>query len=158
MSPAGKADPWKVVGDVFLKLINRAAEHPEKMSDAERVVFRVWLLVGEVSNGGFDQYFFNSAGNGASHTVAALKTIGDDTAWKILERAMAVFPEPPSPDRDRRWKQLDGMTKKRRARFGALDPELWDCSRGVVEKLAAYIQAHRKEISPRKEPRGRRHT
>lgn len=158
MSPAKRRDPWKVVGDVFLKLINRAAGHPEKMSEAEWVVFRVWLLVGEVSNGGFDQYFFNSAGNGAKHTLAALKTIGDSKAAGILDRAMSVFPEPPAADRDLRWQQLNALPRKTRKKFGALDKQMWDCSTEVVEKLAAFLDSNRKRIKPKKEKGGRRHT
>jgi len=148
-------NPWKVVGDVFLKLINRA---PEKMSEAEWIVYRVWSLLGEVSNGGFDQYFFNSSGDHATRTRDALRAIGDTKGLKVLEEAMAVFPGEVSDDRDIRWKQLDGLSKSTRESFEALDKKLVEAGQDVVEKLAAYIEAHSKEIRPTKERGGRRHT
>lgn len=158
MSPAKKKNPYQVVGDLFLKLINRASHQPETMTEAELILFRVWLLVGEVSNGGFDQYFSNSSGNGARFALGALKTIGDPKAADILDRAMKVFPKPPEADRVLRWRQLQKMTKARRKKFDALDRELWDRSTAVVEKLAAYVEANRKQIKPRKEKGGRRYT
>lgn len=151
-------NPWKTVGDVFLKLISRAANSPSAMSDADWVVYRVWSLLGEVSNGGFDQYFFNSSGGQALPTLDALKAIGDTKAAAVLEKALKVFSEPPSPDRDRRWEQLDHLTKATRKKFEALDKELYDCGQDVVEKLAAYIRSHAKQIKPKKERGGQRHS
>lgn len=150
-------NPWKKVGDVFLKLINRASRHPERMSEAEWVIFRVWMLMGEVSNGGFDQYFSNSSGNHAARTVEALKAIGDTKGVAVLRKAMAVFPDPPSVDREQRSWQLSALTKARRGKFDALDREFWDCDREVVEKLAAYLDANRKSIHPKKERGDRRY-
>lgn len=150
-------NPWNIVAGVFMKLINRAANRPERLSVSEWIVFRVWLLVGEVSNGGFDQYFFNSAGNHAGPVADALKAIGDAKALAVFKKALAVFPGGPSPDRDLRWKQLQEMPKARRKKFGVIDREFWDCNQATVEKLAAYIKANKRKIQPKKERRGRRY-
>ena len=153
---AARTDPWKVVGDLFLKLINRAARHPERMSETEWVVLRVWMLLGEVSNGGFDQYFSNSSGGHARPTLQALKTIGETRAADVLDRAMKVFPEP-AADRELRSRQMKRLPKKRRAQFETLDRELWDRGQTVVEKLAAFIKANKKDIRAKKERGGRRY-
>lgn len=149
-------DPWKVVPETFLRLIGKVADTPEACSPAEWTVFRVWSLLGEVSNGGFDQYFFNSAGNQASRTPADLRAIGDQEALPILEAAMRIFPNGASPDRDLRWEQMDALPKPEREKFNELDKKLGDCTPRVVEKLAVYIRAHREEITPRKEEDGER--
>ncbi len=151
-------NPWKIVGDLFLKLLGRSVRHPERMSDAEWVVTRVWCLLGEVSNGGFDQHFFNSSGNTPVETLQALKAIGARKAAAVFKEACAVFPGGPSPDRDLRWKQLDGLTKAARKRFEPLDRRLYECGQGVVEKLVAYIHSHSNDITLKKERGGRRHT
>lgn len=151
-------DPWKVVPETFLRLISKAADTPEACSAAEWTVFRVWSLLGEVSNGGFDQYFFNSSGNHAGRTRDALRSIGDVQAVPILEEALGLFPGEVSADRDVRWKQLDGLSQGTRGRFEALDRRLSAVTDGVVEKLAAYIRAHRLEITPRKEEDGERYS
>src|SRR5438309_1676310 len=44
----------------------RIGQKPEaRITEGERGLVAVYWLDGEVHNGGFDQYFFNSAGNGA---------------------------------------------------------------------------------------------
>lgn len=149
-------DPWKVVPETFLRLISKVADTPEACSEAEWVVFRVWSLLGEVSNGGFDQYFFNSSGNHAARTIDALKAIGDDRAIPILWEAMALFPNEVSADRDVRWTQMDALAKAQREKFDGLDQQLTACTATVVEKLAVYIRAHAEEITPLKEEDGRR--
>ena len=151
-------DPWKVVPETFLRLITKVAAAPDACSEAEWVVFRVWSLLGEVSNGGFDQYFFNSSGNHAARTVDALRSIGDDRAIPILWEAMALFPNEVSADRDVRWTQMDALPKASREKFEGLDRKKSACTQSVVEKLAAYIRAHSAEITPSKGEDGERYS
>lgn len=150
-------DPWKVASETFLRLLSKVANRPEDCSDAEWTVFRVWSLLGEVSNGGFDQYFFNSSGNDAVRTPDALRAIGDGQAIPILEQAMALFPEEVSPDRDVRWAQMDRLSQETREKFDALDRKLTECTPAVIERLAAYIRARAAEITPTKEDDGDRY-
>src|ERR1700741_949977 len=46
----------------------------------------------EVNNGGFDQYFYNSAGDSTAETIQALEAIGALQMADILRRAAAMFP------------------------------------------------------------------
>lgn len=50
------------------------------------------LLEAEVNNGGFDQFFFNSAGDRTSEIIAALQEIGASHTASILRAAAAKFP------------------------------------------------------------------
>lgn len=56
----------------------------------------VQMLVGEleaeVNNGGFDQFFFNEAGNRVVETIEALEAIGAHKTADIVRRACARFP------------------------------------------------------------------
>jgi len=53
-----------------------ANERFSELSPSERVFILIWDLEAEVNNGGFNQFFFNSAGDRASATPAALRAIG----------------------------------------------------------------------------------
>jgi hypothetical protein len=59
----------------------------------------IHLLDAEVCNGGFSQYFFNSWGDYAAETAAALQLLGASRIANLLERAMAEF-GPNGPPRD----------------------------------------------------------
>jgi hypothetical protein len=50
-------------------------------------------LEGEVNNGGFDQFFFNAAGNEAAQIIQALEAVGASKTAAIVRRACAKFPD-----------------------------------------------------------------
>lgn len=67
----------------------------------------VEALEAEVSNGGFDQFFFNSAGDRTRETIEALGAIGAQHTASIVRRAAAKFPGGlPPEDRFRRQRLL----------------------------------------------------
>jgi hypothetical protein len=71
----------------------------ELLTATEQVFHTVWWFEAELNNGGFDQFFFNSRGNYAAQTIAALERIGASTTANIVKRACAMFPDStPSPD------------------------------------------------------------
>jgi hypothetical protein len=49
-------------------------------------------LEGEVNNGGFDQYFYNSGGDNTAEVIQALELIGAARMADIVKRAAAKFP------------------------------------------------------------------
>jgi hypothetical protein len=49
-------------------------------------------LEGDVNNGGFHQFFFNSAGDRTRQILEALKAIGALQTLAIVEKACAKFP------------------------------------------------------------------
>ena len=52
----------------------------------------VEALQAEVNNGGFEQFFFNSAGDRTRETIQALSAIGAPHTASIVGRAAAKFP------------------------------------------------------------------
>jgi len=52
----------------------------------------VGALEAEGNNSGFDQFFYNSAGDNTAETIRTLETIGAVTVSDILKRAAAKFP------------------------------------------------------------------
>jgi len=61
------------------------------LSKPEQVFVCVWGLDGEVNNGGFDQYFFNSAGDHALDSPNALLAIRAHVTAKIVQEANALW-------------------------------------------------------------------
>lgn len=60
------------------------------MTEGEKKLSGVGILIAQVNNGGFDQYFFNTNGEYAEDTLEFLNECGLDFIhkkqfWKILE-------------------------------------------------------------------------
>ena len=113
---------------------------------AEQVAHCVHWLELEVNNGGFDQFFWNSAGDQAQQTVDALEAIGAPKFADLVRRAIAVFPGgTPSPDRDERGDAMAGKNKD-----GALwydhDGEFCEYPENLAQLMRRYVAAHRGEF------------
>ena len=76
-------------------------EEIKRLLDAERTIYLVLCLEGEVNNGGFSQFFYNSSGKFASETAVALRDIGALNVAEIYERARAPLGELPQNDTER---------------------------------------------------------
>ena len=112
----------------------------EKLSRSEQVFQCVWGLEGEVNNGGFDQYYFNSAGDCALDTVAALEVIGAKHTANLVRQTNAVFGKAgPSPDRFTRQKQLFALDDTKTKRLSELDEEFLKYNDKLGQLLEAYV-------------------
>jgi hypothetical protein len=90
------------------------------------------LLQAECSNGTLHQYFYNSAGDTAKETLAALKRLGAVSAYEVFAKAIAVFGESGyTSDRNARQQRLDSIPDQHRV-FGQLTDELFEKSEDVV--------------------------
>ena|SRR5258708_9616332 len=75
------------------RLGSHATAPPDSESlTLEEIVGLIDALEGEVNNGGFDQYFYNSAGDNTPETIHALETIGALAMADIVKRAANKFP------------------------------------------------------------------
>jgi hypothetical protein len=89
----------------------------DKLTTPEKVFVCVWGLEGEVNNGGFDQYYFNSSGDHALDAEESLKAIGAKHTAQLVKQANALFgassPSPIEP-RGKSSLMLWEMPKRRR--------------------------------------------
>ena len=82
----------------------------------ESVNSLVAALEAEVNNGGFDQFFFNTAGNRTKETIEALELIGAQKTAEIVRRAALKFPGGfPATDRHERQDQLEEVSPESEA-------------------------------------------
>jgi hypothetical protein len=62
-------------------------------SRAERMVFAFTWMALEVRNGGFHQYFFNSAGDFWQDVMSGLAAIGDEAGLSLFQGTISIFPQ-----------------------------------------------------------------
>ena len=68
-------------------------------------------LESEINNGGFDQFFFNSAGDKVADTISALSSIGAEHTADIVRAACTKFPGGmPPKDREARQEVLEQVS------------------------------------------------
>jgi uncharacterized protein DUF4375 len=117
-----------------------------ELSEPERTFLCVWNLEAEVNNGGFDQFFVNSAGDYARETPGALRVVGATEMASIVERAMTPFGEGGPPrDRDKRLKAMESISKKAEKAWGKLDEAFSELA-SPEDGLRAFVESHRREF------------
>ena len=117
------------------------------LSQAEQTVYCLDALEREVNNGGFDQFFFNSSGDTAMETIAALERLGAKHTAALVRRAVAVFPDgQPVADRDAREKQMATLPDSARELWSKLDDEFYEYRDNLAVLERAYVQAHRADF------------
>jgi hypothetical protein len=80
---------------------------------AERMVFAFTWMAIEVRNGGFHQYFFNSAGDFWKDVLDGLSAIGDEHGVNLFRRTLSIFPNAsPFEHRSARQEQLSELEEK----------------------------------------------
>ena len=66
-------------------------ENFASLNERDQVLVAIWGVEAEVNNGGFDQYYFNGAGDQALYVPTALRAIGAHRMAEIVERANTLF-------------------------------------------------------------------
>ena len=106
-----------------------------------REIVAVWLLDSEVNNGGFDQFYWNPAGEFALDAVEGLESIGAYQKASILDAANSEFPGGmPSENRIKRQEELDVIVNSESSKLGSLDIEYFKCKEDIVDLLASYFR------------------
>jgi hypothetical protein len=99
-------------------------------------------LEGEVNNGGFDQFFYNNAGDNTADTILALEAIGAVRTADIVKRAAAMFPGGmPPKERVARQNVLLATLHSCRA-FEALDREFYEYLDDLAGLVKTFKDSH----------------
>lgn len=119
----------------------------DSLTEAEKTFNVVYWLEAEVNNGGFDQYFFNSAGDYAQDTVTALQRIGAHHTSEILLAAMGLFPgSTPSQDHCKRQEQLLSLREQDGVAMQGLDQEFYAYTDPIGSLLIEYVRQHKDQF------------
>jgi hypothetical protein len=103
-------------------------------------------LDGDVRNGGFTQYYFNSSGELAPYAVKAAKAVGASQLAAIIQKANALFgKDGPDPDRDKRMDQLSKIDLKT---LDDLATQYYNCTEQLREILPRFVAANPEAFKP----------
>ncbi len=135
-----------VPGMLFRRLISRHSTRGILgMSRAEQVLWLVFELCGEVSNGGVDQFFSNSSGERAPLVPDALRELGQTELAAALERSLSHFP--PAAARSERHLVVSGLSDASKAELTAMGQQVDAATDSLLVELGRWIEAHPTEFT-----------
>jgi hypothetical protein len=105
----------------------------------ERVMRLIEKFDGEVNNGGFDQFFRNSAGNETAEMIEALEIIGATAVSSILKRAAQRFPGGVAPRERPAREELMEKISPHTEGFNDLDQEFYSRNEDLQGLLEKYM-------------------
>lgn len=136
-----KYDPYRELWSSLVQRVHKTDEGFEGLSPEERLYFAVGILDGEVHNGGFHQFFWNSSGGYYRYAASGLDELGAGQALELLQRAkeIAFGDKPPPLDwKERRTFLVNSDSGKRLETLDELDPAFWQESKTLNDKLARF--------------------
>lgn len=123
-------------------------DHISALSEAERVVYVTQWLEMEVNNGGFSQYFFNSAGNFANDLVSSYEKIGAVNTAEICKEALSVFEGKVPEDRIQRHDAMLSMDEDvLDTIFRCCDDAFLAYNEDLESLTYAYVLEHREQFT-----------
>jgi hypothetical protein len=115
----------------------------ENIREPERVLATIWSIEAEVNNGGFNQFFYNSAGDISFYSAQALTAIGAHKMAAIAQKALDIFGKAgPPKNRDKRVAQLSELEEENEEYLNKLDYEFTEYPDNVQELLATYVESN----------------
>lgn len=137
----GRAD---VPGMLFRRLIARhSLVGIDAMTRAEQVLWLTFELLGEVSNGGLQQFFDNSSGDRAPMVPAALRELGRPALADALETLARGFPT----DRVARHQALQVLTPEGARAMQTLEQQLHEQTDALLLELTGWVVARAKDFT-----------
>jgi len=115
------------------------------LSDAEKKYFAVRLLVGEVYNGGFDQYFHNSSSDYYFNAEIGLEEMGAVQSLSLLSQAKQIVfgvASVPESTQQRREILLQRDYDSYADQLSALDDLFYEDPDGLNERMEAFARKH----------------
>jgi hypothetical protein len=137
------ADPAR---DHWRWLLRQVHETPQGfvgLSAENQNYFAIWLLEGEIYNGGFDQYFCNGSADYYTHAVRGLTEIGASECCRIVIAAKhLLFGLRDVPDRASRLSQLRRNSQAQNAELENLDRFFCKEAAGLHDLATQYAWKH----------------
>lgn len=138
------ADQFENLMTVIDCIMDKYLENGAKsLGEPELVLQSIWMLEAEVNNGGFHQFFFNSAGDLAAETVASLRKVGAPKTADIVQAANDNFGRfGPPKDRNERQNILEQLEEDGVLKLDSLDSEFYSYPHDLEGLMYIYAQHH----------------
>ncbi|MNT54369.1 hypothetical protein D3C72_1915290 [compost metagenome] len=103
------------------------------------------ILEGQVNNGGFDQFFFNSSGDFTYEVLESYKNIGAYKTAKIINEAIKLFPTVPvSKDTETRRIIMQDLSEEISEKWNQLDDQFYEYEENIVIYMIDYIKKNKR--------------
>lgn len=145
-------DPDGRVVDAVMDRIGTRFSGPhniDALTYGERLVLEVTILMGEVLNGGFHQYLWNSSGDSADETRQMLRDIGATLTVEMLDRVSGFFRDGHIPaDREERCRLIEEYENNNPQvdLFVEEDRAFYKSEENLYKLLLKYIADHKEEF------------
>lgn len=148
MQHHGKASDIDLSQNIgFILLDKEERQGIGAMTRGERFVSVVQGMNRDVHNGGWDQFFRNSAGALAFDLVPALEAMGSTKVLSIAQRALQAFGQPPSLGEEDRSAHLERITNDGDENpWHGLEDEFYEYPEDLDAMLLRYIASHPAEF------------
>jgi DNA-dependent RNA polymerase auxiliary subunit epsilon len=90
------ADKIAAIGEIIGRKISKRDQF-EDLNDYEKTFIYIDILENHVSNGGFEEFFWNTSGQFTHEILSAYENIGAEKSLAIIYEALLLFPEIPVP-------------------------------------------------------------
>jgi len=80
---------YEIIGDDYKNELTNI----KKLTNGQQGFWSTWIIEGEVNNGGFNQFYFNSSGQYAKMAEIGFKTIGAEKYAELTSRANNIYAE-----------------------------------------------------------------
>jgi hypothetical protein len=134
------------IGDDY----ERETEIVSAWSPGQQMLYTTIILEGEVNNGGFNQYFWNTEGKFADQALAGFRLVEAEQYAGILQRAIAVQKqEAPEMQKYKDRDTLEAFSESyEHTKLNKLDDEFYDSTEDLSALRTKYIRAHLREFVP----------
>lgn len=140
---------WDNISSKLSKNYEKEYESVLKLSKSEQAIYIIWVLEGEINNGGFNQYYFNSSGEFADLAPDALKLVKANKFAELVNKANMLYKKEHKNITKNQDGTLEGFGKSYDDNpLNELDDEFYDLYK--TEKLEdlqiEYIRQHKSEF------------
>lgn len=114
-------------------------------TDAQKTFSAIWELESQVNNGGFDQYFRNSASDMIAYAPTALREIGAVLCAEVVESAINLIAPIPD-DHEARCDALDVVLEDDEELLEPFDSKFYAYPDDITALLFAFVAKHPNEF------------
>ena len=134
---------WTLLNDAVFPRYERLGL--EGLSRPEQVAHCIDWLVREVDDKGIRKWLEEPSGNHPYETLEALKAIGADHTFELLELVFAAFPEEVPDDQDERLALMEDFTGRERRALKEFDAAWADYQDDLMGLLKDHLEEQGKE-------------
>lgn len=135
------------IGEIIWKKAEKGDDSFSGLTGPEKVFVYVDMLEGEVNNGGFDQFFFNSSGDYAHEILSAYEKIKACKTANLIEAAIKAFPVLPVPkDTGIRREIMQDLDEDISEVWDNLDYKFYEYQENIAGLLIDFVKENVNEI------------